>query len=208
MFKLSRLALVVCAGAVTAGPTARAADLAAPIPQAVLKGWYLRGDIGYSNQRVDQSRQRALCDDRRSSKPVTKNSRARPSLTSVSAIAGTTGFASTSPANTVRRRNSTAPTSTLTPVGGGTFPDTYFGKKSEWLALVNVLSRSRHLARPEPLRRRRRRYRRHQDSAPSATSVSERAAARLRRSHMRAPTTNGTSPGPSMPASALRSPTR
>ncbi len=53
MFKLSTTALVVCAGAVTAIPAAKAADMHQPIPRVVMKGWYLRGDIGYSNQMVD-----------------------------------------------------------------------------------------------------------------------------------------------------------
>ena len=53
MFRLSKLALVACAGAVTALPTAKAADMPQPIPPVVMKGWYLRGDIGYSNQQVD-----------------------------------------------------------------------------------------------------------------------------------------------------------
>ncbi len=54
MFKLRTIALAACATAVTAMPAAQAADLApAPIPHVVLKGWYLRGDIGYSNQQVD-----------------------------------------------------------------------------------------------------------------------------------------------------------
>jgi len=52
MFKLSKIALVACAGAATAMP-ARAADLPQPIPVVVVHGWYLRGDIGYSNQQVD-----------------------------------------------------------------------------------------------------------------------------------------------------------
>ena len=53
MFKLSKIALVACAGAATAVPTAKAADMPQPIPQVVVRGWYLRGDIGYTNQRVD-----------------------------------------------------------------------------------------------------------------------------------------------------------
>src|SRR5262249_19134716 len=53
MSRLSKLALVACAGAVATVPMANAADLTPPIPAATLKGWYLRGDIGYSNQLVD-----------------------------------------------------------------------------------------------------------------------------------------------------------
>ena len=54
MFRLSTIALVVCTGTVIAMPTAQAADIPEPIPtRVVIQGWYLRGDIGYSNQRVD-----------------------------------------------------------------------------------------------------------------------------------------------------------
>ena len=53
MFKLSKIALVACAGAATAVSMAQAADMPQPVPEVVVRGWYLRGDIGYSNQRVD-----------------------------------------------------------------------------------------------------------------------------------------------------------
>lgn len=52
MFRLSTIALAACATALTAVPAAEAAD-PPEIPIVVLKGWYLRGDIGYSNQQVD-----------------------------------------------------------------------------------------------------------------------------------------------------------
>ncbi len=52
MFRLSTIALAACATALTAVPEAKAADVP-EVPQLVLKGWYLRGDIGYSNQEVD-----------------------------------------------------------------------------------------------------------------------------------------------------------
>jgi opacity protein-like surface antigen len=55
MQKLTRIALATCALAVIASP-ALAADIIerpTPVPVAVLKGWYLRGDIGMTNQQVD-----------------------------------------------------------------------------------------------------------------------------------------------------------
>ena len=54
MFKTSTIALVVCAAAASVAPGAQAADIPEPIPVIVVHGWYLRGDIGYSNQRVDE----------------------------------------------------------------------------------------------------------------------------------------------------------
>jgi opacity protein-like surface antigen len=53
MFRLSTLSIAVCTLAATAVPSAQAADIIEPIPEVVLRGWYLRGDIGYSNQFVD-----------------------------------------------------------------------------------------------------------------------------------------------------------
>jgi len=59
MYKTTRLLLAACAWGALAVPSASAADMPptytppAP-PAAVLGGWYLRGDIGYSNQRVDE----------------------------------------------------------------------------------------------------------------------------------------------------------
>jgi opacity protein-like surface antigen len=52
MLKLRTIALAACACAATAVPVA-AADLAPPVSPIILGGWYLRGDIGYSNQHVD-----------------------------------------------------------------------------------------------------------------------------------------------------------
>ena len=52
MFRLCTIALAACATAMAAMPEAKAAD-PTPIPEIVVKGWYLRGDIGYSNQMVD-----------------------------------------------------------------------------------------------------------------------------------------------------------
>lgn len=56
MFNLSKTAIAACALAATALP-ALAADIPyepVPVPPAVLGGWYLRGDIGFSNQEVDE----------------------------------------------------------------------------------------------------------------------------------------------------------
>jgi len=53
MFRTSTIALVVGAGTMAVIPVALAADMPEPIPLVVVNGWYLRGDIGYSNQLVD-----------------------------------------------------------------------------------------------------------------------------------------------------------
>ena len=54
MFKLTTIALTACALTAIAMPV-QAADIPQrPIPREVLGGWYLRGDIGYSNQQVDE----------------------------------------------------------------------------------------------------------------------------------------------------------
>lgn len=59
MYKITRTVLAACAWGALAVPGASAADLPPaytppPPPAAVLGGWYLRGDIGYSNQRVGE----------------------------------------------------------------------------------------------------------------------------------------------------------
>lgn len=59
MYKITRILLAACAWGALAVPSASAADMPPaytppPPPAAVLGGWYLRGDIGYSNQRVDE----------------------------------------------------------------------------------------------------------------------------------------------------------
>jgi len=56
MSKLTTIAFATCALAVISAP-ALAADVPqrpVPVPHAVMTGWYLRGDIGYSNQQVDE----------------------------------------------------------------------------------------------------------------------------------------------------------
>ena len=60
MLKLTKIAFAACAVAVTAIPAASAADLPyipepVPVPLPAVGGWYLRGDIGFSNQQVDSS---------------------------------------------------------------------------------------------------------------------------------------------------------
>jgi opacity protein-like surface antigen len=56
MFRLTKTALAACALAVIAVPASFAADLyvpdPVPVPPPAFGGWYLRGDIGFSNQRV------------------------------------------------------------------------------------------------------------------------------------------------------------
>ena len=58
MFKLNKFALAACAWTVVAMPAAMAADMPpvyepVPVPPKAFAGWYLRGDIGYGNQDVD-----------------------------------------------------------------------------------------------------------------------------------------------------------
>ncbi len=55
MSKLTTIAFATCALAVISAP-ALAADIPqrpVPVPHAVMKGWYLRGDIGMTNQQID-----------------------------------------------------------------------------------------------------------------------------------------------------------
>jgi opacity protein-like surface antigen len=137
MFKLSRLALVVCAGAVTAVPTARAADLAAPIPQAVLKGWYLRGDIGYSNQRVDHL-DNALYATTAGVQNQYKEFTGAPILDFGIGYRWNNWLRFDVTGEYRSKAEFNGADIYIDPVGGGTFPDTYFGKKSEWLALANM----------------------------------------------------------------------
>jgi opacity protein-like surface antigen len=135
MFRLSKLALAVCAGAVTAIPVANAADLTPPIPRVVLKGWYLRGDIGYSNQRVD-SLDNALYDTLVSLDAVHRDFTGAPFL----------DFGIGYRWNNWLRFDVTGEYRSKSEFNGadigddgvnGPFPDTYTAKKSEWLALFN-----------------------------------------------------------------------
>lgn len=135
MLKLRTIALAACAAAVIAMPAADAADIPPPIPPIVLKGWYLRGDIGYSNQYVESL----------------DNALYATAISVDNQFAEFTGapildigfgyrwnrwlrFDVTGEYRSKAEFNG----ADLYTVVAGTFPDTYFGKKSEWLALANV----------------------------------------------------------------------
>jgi opacity protein-like surface antigen len=134
MFRQSKLALVVCAGAVTAISTANAADIPPPPPE-VIGGWYLRGDIGYSNQQVDELFN-VLYETAVSVDNQYKEFTGAPFL----------DFGIGYRWNQWLRFDVTGEYRSKAEFNGadiysdgvGLFPDTYFGKKSEWLALANV----------------------------------------------------------------------
>ena len=76
-------------------------------PPADFGGWYLRGDIGFSNQRVDRLNN-VLDANNLSSQPVGSGLTPPASSASASVTGSTTGFAPTSPASIVAMRISTA----------------------------------------------------------------------------------------------------
>ena len=136
---------LIAAGAATLiSSAAFAADMAiAPpppmyAPPPVVEdfgGWYLRGDIGFSNQRV--SRLNNVLDagiHHVGAEPTASTPRA--SSASASATSSTTGSAPTSPVNIAAIRSSSEQTRITFPGGFGT--DTYHGTKSEWVVLANA----------------------------------------------------------------------
>jgi opacity protein-like surface antigen len=133
MFKLSSSALVICAGTVTAIPTAMAADMPQPIPIAV-HGWYLRGDIGYSNQQVD-SLDNALYATYDSVDNVYKDFDGAPFLGAGIGYRWNRWFRTDITGE--YRSKSDFDGLDIGTVGGVQIPDNYSAKKSEWLALVN-----------------------------------------------------------------------
>ncbi len=136
MFNLSKLALVVCAGAVTAIPTAKAADMPEPVPAVVLKGWYLRGDIGYSNQRVD-SLYNALYDTAASVDGVARDFTGAPFL-DLGIGYRWNSWIRFDITGEYRSKSEFNGLDIYLPAGGPpTLPDSYTAKKSEWLALFN-----------------------------------------------------------------------
>jgi opacity protein-like surface antigen len=137
MFRLSKLALVVCAGAVTAIPTANAADIPPPIPPIVFKGWYLRGDIGYSNQQVD-SLFNALYATTLSVDNQFKEFTGAPFLDFGIGYRWNS-WLRFDITGEYRSKSEFNGADVYVPAGGPpSLPDTYFGKKSEWLALANM----------------------------------------------------------------------
>jgi opacity protein-like surface antigen len=117
-------------------PTAQAADLApAPIPTATMSGWYLRGDIGYSNQQVD-SLYNVLYDTAVSVDNQHKDFTGAPFVDFGIGYRMNRWFRFDVTGE--YRSKSEFNGADLYDSGGGIFPDTYTAKKSEWLALVNA----------------------------------------------------------------------
>jgi opacity protein-like surface antigen len=137
MFNLSKTAIAACALAATALP-ALAADIPyepVPVPPAVLGGWYLRGDIGYSNQEVDELFN-VLYDTADSVDNVHKE------FTGAPFIAGGIGYRFNNwfrvdATGEYRSKAEFNGADLYTITGLGTFPDVYTAKKSEYLALIN-----------------------------------------------------------------------
>ena len=138
MFKLSTIALVVCAGTVTAMPAAMAADMPEPVPTpVVVKGWYLRGDIGYSNQHVD-SLDNALYDTYASVDNIYKDFDGAPFFGGGIGYRWNNWFR-TDVTGEYRSKSDFDGLDIGTPVNPADplIPDNYTAKKSEWLALLN-----------------------------------------------------------------------
>jgi opacity protein-like surface antigen len=136
MFKLSKMALVACAGAATAVSAAQAADMPQPVPEVVVRGWYLRGDIGYSNQRVD-SLDNALYDSYLSVDNVYKDFDGAPFFAAGIGYRWNHWFR-TDVTGEYRSKSDFDGFDIAHQVGPPTeIPDNYSAKKSEWLALLN-----------------------------------------------------------------------
>lgn len=133
MFKLSKIALVACAGAATA-MSAKAADLPQPIPQIVVHGWYLRGDIGYSNQQVDDL-DNALYDAYDDVDNIDKDFDGAPFFAAGIGYRWNHWFRTDITGE--YRSKSDFDGSDVGSVGGVLIPDNYTAKKSEWVALLN-----------------------------------------------------------------------
>jgi opacity protein-like surface antigen len=138
MSKLTTIAFAACAWAVTAMP-AHAADLVpyepVPIPAAIIGGWYLRGDIGYSNQYVDEL-DNALYDTYDDIDNVSKDFDGAPIFGAGVGYKFNKWFR----ADLTGEYRSKADFSgaDLATFAGDDFPNTYNAKKSEWLALANA----------------------------------------------------------------------
>ena len=136
MFKLSKIALVACAGAATAMPTAQAADMpAARSRSVVVRGWYLRGDIGYSNQQVD-SLDNALYDTYDSVDNVYKDFDGAPFFGAGIGYRWNHWFR-TDVTGEYRSKSDFDGLDIAIRSARDVVPDNYTAKKSEWLALLN-----------------------------------------------------------------------
>ena len=141
------------AGAVALFATAaNAADMPAlppvympPIEEFVRSGWYLRGDIGMTNQQCQgPASTRSTTRRARRSKRSAWAGTARCCSASASATNSTTGCAPTSPANIAARRTSTAPTASASPAARRA--STNYSRQQVRVAVPRQrLCRSRHL---------------------------------------------------------------
>ena len=134
MFRQSTIALVVCAGAVTAVAPAQAADIPEPIPQMVIKGWYLRGDIGYSNQQVD-SLDNALYATYDSVDTVYADFDGAPFFAAGVGYRWNHWFRTDVTGE--YRSKASFDGLDIAVIGPDIIPDNYTAKKSEWVALLN-----------------------------------------------------------------------
>ena len=142
MVSVKVAAFAGCCGPVQR-PRRRAADMPQLTPPMYVPpiedfagGWYLRGDIGMSNQRV-KSLFNVLYDTRDArSIPCTRTSTARRCSASASATSSTTGCALDVTGEYRGKANFHG--FDIVRTGGGTFTDEYRGSKSEWLVLANA----------------------------------------------------------------------
>ena len=139
MFNLRKSAIAACALVAIATP-ATAADLIpyepVPVPPAVLGGWYLRGDIGYSNQQVD-SLYNVLYTTADSVANVHREFTGAPFASAGVGYKFNNWFR-VDATGEYRSKSEFNGADLYTLAGVGTFPDVYTAKKSEWLALVNA----------------------------------------------------------------------
>ena len=137
MSKIRKIAYAACAWAALA-ITAQAADIPAyepvPIPPAVMGGWYLRGDIGYSNQRVDEL-DNVLYDTADSVENLHKEFSGAPIFGAGVGYRVNKWFRADITGE--YRSASDFDGADLYTIGGITRPDKYDAKKTEWLALAN-----------------------------------------------------------------------
>lgn len=142
MSKLKKITLAACAWAVTAIPSAMAADLVpavyepVPVAPVIMSNWYLRGDIGFSNQEVDKL-DNELYDTADSVDNLHKD------FTGAPFVAGGVGYRfnkwfRVDATGEYRSKSEFNGADLYTIRGTGTFPDVYTAKKSEYVGLVNA----------------------------------------------------------------------
>lgn len=134
MIRLSTIALVVGAGAVTTLSSAQAADLLPPpVAPVIVKGWYLRGDIGYTNQQVDDL-DNALYDTYDAVDNIHKD------FDSAGSFGAGIGYRWNRWLRTDVTGDRTASDFDgldIGFIGPDAIPDVYTAKKTEWLAMFN-----------------------------------------------------------------------